>query len=233
MELLPYTQSNIFQKSVVLNPYLGIVLDVEGEPIVVGVDSLIGEKELVLKPFDLTIPVPAYVAGCTVLGTGEVVPVLFPSRFGELIAKFSQVSQLARPNSSRLESETDAAPTILIVDDSIAVRRLLNRVLSESGYQVVECRDGKEALEELNQSLKGFDLAISDIEMPRLDGFALLQEIRAHSRWHSLKTMMLTSRSNNLHRQKAMILGATAYFTKPFHPAELLRAIAALLSKAK
>ncbi|HEY9873185.1 MAG TPA: response regulator, partial [Candidatus Obscuribacterales bacterium] len=123
--------------------------------------------------------------------------------------------------------------TILIVDDSIAVRRLLNRVLTQSGYQVVECRDGKEALEELNQSGRSFDLVISDIEMPRLDGFALIREIRAHTRWHSLAIMMLTSRENDLHRQKAMSLGATSYLTKPFHPAELLKGMSTLLGKAK
>ena len=228
-QLLPYAQADIFSTKAALNPYLGIVLDVEGEPIVVAVDSLVGERELVLKPFDASIPVPAYVAGCTVLGTGEVVPVLSPSNFGELIALAKQalpaVIPSSPPNISRLES-SDAASTILIVDDSIAVRRMLNRVLTESGYQVVECRDGKEALELLNQSQSGFDLAISDIEMPRLDGFALLREISMHPRWHSLKIIMLTSRENDRHRQKAMSLGATAYLTKPFRPGDLLAAIA-------
>ncbi|MBW4577832.1 MAG: hybrid sensor histidine kinase/response regulator [Aphanothece sp. CMT-3BRIN-NPC111] len=235
IKLLPYAQAEIFRPSATYNPYLGIVLDVEGEQIVVAVDSLVGERELVLKPFDKTIPVPAYVAGCTVLGTGEVVPILSPFHFGELIARTKQakpaITQSSTPDISRRESDYNNAYSILIVDDSIAVRRLLNRILSQSGYQVMECRDGKEALEELNQSQGGFDLVISDIEMPRLDGFALLREIRTHPRWHSLKIMMLTSRENDRHRKKAMSLGATAYLTKPFHPAELLKAISTLLSK--
>ena len=237
IQLLPYYQAEISSPFSTHNPHLGIVLDVEGEPIVVAVDSLLGERELVLKPFDSTIPVPAYVAGCTVLGTGEVVPILSPPHFGELIAQKQEnvptATQLYRMPTSRLESESDDVSTILIVDDSIAVRRLLNRVLTQSGYQVVECRDGKEALEELNQSGRSFDLVISDIEMPRLDGFALIREIRAHTRWHSLTIMMLTSRENDLHRQKAMSLGATSYLTKPFHPAELLKAISTLLGNAK
>ncbi|HEY9875125.1 MAG TPA: hybrid sensor histidine kinase/response regulator, partial [Candidatus Obscuribacterales bacterium] len=156
IQLLPYYQAEISSPFSTHNPHLGIVLDVEGEPIVVAVDSLLGERELVLKPFDSTIPVPAYVAGCTVLGTGEVVPILSPPHFGELIAQKQEnvptATQLYRMPTSRLESESDDVSTILIVDDSIAVRRLLNRVLTQSGYQVVECRDGKEALEELNQS---------------------------------------------------------------------------------
>jgi type IV pili sensor histidine kinase/response regulator len=116
------------------------------------------------------------------------------------------------------------------VDDAIAFRRLLDRILSQSGYQVVQCRDGKEAVEMLSRPGERLDLVISDIEMPRLDGFALLREIRSHSQWHSLPVVMLTSRENQRHRQKAMSLGATAYFTKPFPPDELLNAIAALLA---
>ncbi len=131
--------------------------------------------------------------------------------------------------SATSQTEPDVS-TILIVDDSIAVRRLLSRLLTQSGYQVVECRDGKEALEKLHQSLQQYDLVISDIEMPRMDGFALLKEIRADDRWNSLPTMMLTSRENQLHRQKAASLGAVAYYTKPFHPAELLNAIALIVS---
>ena len=71
---------------------------------------------------------------------------------------------------------------------------------------------------------------ISDIEMPRLDGFGLLREIRSHPRWHSLAVAMLTSRENDQHRQKAKQLGASTYFTKPFQPSELLSAIATLLT---
>ncbi|HEY9693872.1 MAG TPA: response regulator [Oculatellaceae cyanobacterium] len=222
IKLLPYTQLDLISTSTSFNPNIGIVLDVEGELIVVAVDALIAEKELVLKPFDKTIPIPAYLAGCTVLGTGEVVPVLSPSHLGVLIAPTVAEIPPAPQNSD--------VSTILIVDDSIAVRRLLNRILTQSGYQVVECRDGKEALEKLNQSVQQYDLVISDIEMPRMDGFALLKEIRAHDRWYNLPTMMLTSRENQRHREKAASLGAIAYYTKPFHPAELLNAIALIVS---
>jgi len=226
-----YTQKDLISTSTSINPNLGIVLDVEGEPIVVAVNALIAEKELVLKPFDKTIPIPAYLAGCTVLGTGEVVPVLSPSHLGVLIAPFQggmeREKEFFQPSTT---SQVDAVSTILIVDDSIAVRRLLSRMLTQSGYQVVECRDGKEALEKLNQSVQQYDLVISDIEMPRMDGFALLKEIRANEHWNSLPTMMLTSRENELHRQKAASLGAIAYYTKPFHPAELLNAIALIVS---
>jgi type IV pili sensor histidine kinase/response regulator len=222
-QLLPYPQPDFATQ---LHQKLGIVLQVQDELIVVAVDSLLGEKELVLKPFDPTVKVPAYVAGCTVLGTGEVVAVLSPSHFGELIEPKQQPATLPPPP----DSSAQRVPTILVVDDSVGVRRMLDRLLTQSGYQVVQCRDGKEALEALNRRGDRYDLAISDLEMPRLDGFALLREIRAHSHWHSLPFAMLTSRENDQHRQRARQLGATAYFTKPFQPHELLNAIAALLT---
>ncbi len=224
-KILPYTRTDSVPGADQFNQHLGIVLDVGGQAVVVAVNSLLGERELVLKPFDATISVPSYIAGCTVLGTGEVVSVLSPNYLGELIDR-KQPSllplSLNKPSSS-------AKATILIVDDSIAVRRLLDRVLSKSGYQVVECRDGKEAIETLNRSGDSYDLVISDIEMPRMDGFTLLREIRAAKNWQNLPVAMLTSRENDQHRQKAKDLGANAYFTKPFVSEKLLNAIAALL----
>jgi type IV pili sensor histidine kinase/response regulator len=121
-------------------------------------------------------------------------------------------------------------PVVLIVDDSIAVRRLLSQVLSQSGYQVVACRDGQDALEELNRPQQHIDLVISDVEMPQVDGYQLLKEIRAHPRWFGVPVAMLTSRSSDRHRQKAMSLGATTYLSKPFQPAELLSIVQSLLS---
>lgn len=224
-KVLPYTRSDSVPAAEQFNQHLGIVLDVGGQPVVVAVNSLLGEKELVLKPFDATVKVPPYIAGCTVLGTGEVVTVLSPNYLGELINQKQPL--LVSPPTFKPSSSTKA--TILIVDDSVAVRRLLDQVLHKSGYQVVQCRDGKEAVETLNQPGDFYDLVISDIEMPRMDGFTLLREIRASKNWHKLPVAMLTSRENDQHRQKAKDLGANAYFTKPFVTEKLLSAIASLL----
>lgn len=176
-------------------------------------------------PFDATIDAPAYIAGCTVLATGEVVAVLSLNYLGELIAQ----KQLPTLSKSLPAKPPQQVATILIVDDSVAVRRLLDRILNQSGYQVVQCRDGKDALETLNRSGDLYDLVISDIEMPRMDRFTLLKEIHSHDRWHSLPIAMLTSKENDQHRQKARDLGANDYFTKPFQPADLLKVIAVLL----
>ncbi|PSB33787.1 hybrid sensor histidine kinase/response regulator [Chlorogloea sp. CCALA 695] len=227
-KILPYTRADSVPAAEQFNQHLGIVLDVGGEPVVVAVNSLLGEKELVLKPFDATVKVPPYIAGCTVLGTGEVVTVLSPNYWGDLINRKQPL--LASPGA--FKSSSQAKTTILIVDDSVTVRRLLDQVLSKSGYQVVQCRDGKEAVEALNQPGDLYNAVISDIEMPRMDGFSLLREIRSSKNWQNLPVAMLTSRENDQHRKKAKDLGANAYFTKPFVPEKLLGAIASMLNQS-
>ncbi|WP_009632634.1 hybrid sensor histidine kinase/response regulator [Synechocystis sp. PCC 7509] len=225
-KILPYTRADSVPAADQFNQHLGIVLDVGDKAVVVAVNSLLGERELVLKPFDPTVKVPPYIAGCTVLGTGEVVSVLSPNYLGELIDRKQPLLTLSSP---AFKPSSSAKATILIVDDSIAVRKLLDQLLSKSGYQVMQCRDGKEAVEVLNRSGDFYDLVISDIEMPRMDGFTLLREIRTSKNWSNLPVAMLTSRENDQHRQKAKALGANAYFTKPFAPDKLLEAIATLL----
>ena len=227
-KILPYTRADSVPAAEQFNQHLGIVLDIGGEPVVVAVNSLLGEKELVLKPFDATVKVPPYIAGCTVLGTGEVVTVLSPNYWGELLNRKQPL--LALPGAFKLSSQAET--TILIVDDSVTVRRLLEQVLSKSGYQVVQCRDGKEAVEALNQPGDLYNAVISDIEMPRMDGFSLLREIRSSKNLQNLPVAMLTSRENDQHRQKAKDLGANAYFTKPFVPEKLLGAIASMLNQS-
>lgn len=226
LEILSYAEASAINT----NSPLALVLDLGGEPVAMAIDALLGERELVIKPFDATVKVPSYLTGCTVLGTGEVVPVLAPERMRQLIAQETQPQQQIRIKPDKLTQIRSEEACIAIVDDSIAVRRMLDRCLTQAGYQVFQYKDGKEAIGALNETGKHFDLVISDIEMPRLDGFGLLKEIRSHSRWHSLPVAMLTSRENELHRQKAASLGATHYFTKPFQPEELLKAIASILS---
>ncbi|MDZ4876301.1 MAG: Sensor histidine kinase RcsC [Chroococcidiopsis cubana SAG 39.79] len=221
-----------FANATELDQRLGLVLEIEAETVVLAVDQMLGERELVLKPFDATVKVPNYLLGCTVLGTGEIVPVLSPDRFQELLSQFSVAPATIRQESSRQETfsaTTEEIPKILIVDDAIAFRRILERILTAAGYKVVQCRDGQEALEKLSSSEERFDLAISDLEMPRVDGLSLLREIRASSQWQKLPVIVLTSRENQWHRQTAFGLGATEYFTKPFCTDDLLQAIANLL----
>ncbi|MFO5527953.1 MAG: response regulator, partial [Cuspidothrix sp.] len=113
---------------------------------------------------------------------------------------------------------------ILIVDDSINVRRYLALTLEKGGYQVEQAKDGQEALEKLESGLQ-IQAVICDIEMPRLDGYKFLERINNNAELKHIPVAMLTSRSSSKHRQLAMQLGAKAYFSKPYNEQELLKTL--------
>ncbi|HEY9749894.1 MAG TPA: response regulator, partial [Allocoleopsis sp.] len=181
--------------------------------------------------------------GCTVLGDGQVVPLLDAAELVDAIANrvtlSSFVSSTATPetitasdshaslsalSSSSTASELSQKSTVLVVDDSINVRRFLALTLEKSGYQVEQARDGQEAIEKLLAGL-AVQAVVCDIEMPRLDGYGFLSRVRAIAHLQSLPIAMLTSRSGDKHRQLAMRLGASAYFAKPYKEQELLQTL--------
>ena len=120
--------------------------------------------------------------------------------------------------------------TILIIDDSINVRRFLALTLEKGGYEVEQAKDGQDALEKIESGLKVAAI-ICDIEMPRLDGYGFLDRINSNIDTKHIPVTILTSRSGNKHRQIAMQLGAKAYFSKPYNEQELLQTIAELIGK--
>ncbi|MEN9215866.1 MAG: response regulator [Gloeomargarita sp. HHBFW_bins_162] len=217
MQTLPYRRPLPVEPEPV-----GLVLG-QTQPAVYTVSQLVGERQLILKSLDDTVPLPPYLAGCTILGTGEVVPVLIP---GELSSLLSQ----STPPPPTVAAPA-GPPLILVAEDSVATRQLLERLLRQSNYQVQTCRDGQEAWEWLTQEYKPVGLVISDIEMPRLNGYGLLQRIRTHDRHYALPVLMLTSRTSDRHRQKALSLGASHYLVKPIVPGEVLTVVADLLAK--
>ena len=125
---------------------------------------------------------------------------------------------------SRLGYHGDRNPTILVVDDSINVRRFLALTLEKAGYQVAQAKDGQDALDKLSAGLT-VQAVVCDIEMPRLDGFGFLARFKADSTFEQIPVTMLTSRSGEKHRQLAMSLGATAYFSKPYNEQALLQTL--------
>ena len=122
--------------------------------------------------------------------------------------------------------------TILVVDDSINVRRFLALALEKAGYLVLEAKDGQDAVEKL---LSGafVSAVICDIEMPRLDGYGFLARVKSDPKFSNLPIAMLTSRSGEKHRQLAMTLGAAAYFSKPYNERELLTTLLRLITESR
>ena len=227
-QLLNYTQPHIFDYSLEISlSKFALILKIKNTLVAVAIDEIITEKELVVKPLDSNVKYPNYLAGCTVLGTGELVPIIAPNYWDNLISIILE-KEIVITEKTLAESNFQAS--VLIVDDSIAVRRSLDRILTHSGYQVLQCRNGQEAWKMLNSSNRVFDLIICDIEMPELDGFSLLKMIHSQAKFKELPIVMLTSRGSEIHRQKAKNLGATAYFTKPFQPAQFLVAIQEIIA---
>ena len=165
-----------------------------------------------------------------VLGDGRVIPVVDPVQmFINCTNQEDQERELVDSNVPETIPETiTQMDSILVVDDSINVRRYLALTLEKAGYQVEQAKDGQEAVDKL---LGGLDVqaVICDIEMPRLDGYGVLEEVKGKSEFRDLPIAMLTSRSNEKHRKLAMNLGANAYFSKPYNEQELLQKIQELI----
>jgi chemotaxis family two-component system sensor histidine kinase/response regulator PixL len=186
------------------------------------VNRLITEQELVIKPFGKAMAAPAYTYGCTILGDGTLIPVVNGTTLiEECLESYETPGKAAgiivEAHKDELSPPVQIAqnPTVLVVDDSAALRRTLALTLQKSGYRVMQARDGREALEKLQQS-GGVKLVICDVEMPNMNGFEFLGQRRRDPDLMKIPVAMLTSRSSEKHRQLATHLGASAYFTKPY-----------------
>jgi chemotaxis family two-component system sensor histidine kinase/response regulator PixL len=187
------------------------------------IDQLLTEQELVIKPFGGAIAPPSYLYGCTILGDGRLVPVVDgPALVAQWLQPATPVGSIAPTPSSPMAPQS--ASTILVVDDSLTMRQTLSLTLQKKGYRVVQARDGREALDQLQQE-PGVRAVFCDIEMPQMNGFEFLSNCRRKYPSQSLPVIMLTSRSGEKHRQLAKQLGATDYLTKPYLEQELLKTL--------
>ncbi len=230
--LLTYSFYNILPSAHdnggISQPYIGLLIEVAGKKVIITVDAVVDEKPLVTKSLDDTVMTPTYLAGCTILGNGQVVPIFIPDYFQSLL---NNQQNMIAPSANKLKIARSKGEnlSIMVIDDSVAVRRTLDRILTQVGYQVTQCRDGKEAWNILQKTNFDLDLAICDLEMPGFDGYKLLQLIRVTEKWQDLPIIILTSCDNNLHRDKAFDLGANDYMTKPFNPMIILEKIEDLI----
>lgn len=217
-----------------------LILRQEQQFIALEVDRLVNEQELVIKPFSSTIAPPSYTYGCTILGDGSLVPVIDVLALLSFNQSRSQ-SHNASPTQSDVEPGRVAwnhrsplsgkmiqAPTILVVDDAVTLRRTLALSLERQGFRILQARDGWEAIDQLKQSAS-IKLIICDVEMPNMNGFEFLSYRRQTPAFAKIPVVMLTSRSNDKHRWLATQLGATAYFTKPYLEQDFLNAIKTIL----
>ena len=197
-----------------------------GQTIALLVDQLIGSRaQIVVKPIGQQFSSVGAVAGATILGDGQVCLILD----GQNIARQIQNTQRLKHVSDQREHSrySNTRRLIMIVDDSVTVRKVTSRLLERQGFDVVTAKDGIDAMEQL-ENVKP-DLMLLDIEMPRMDGFEVTNLVRHHDVHQNLPIIMITSRTGEKHRERAFSLGVTHYMGKPFQEAELLENVESLL----
>ncbi|MBW3508611.1 Hpt domain-containing protein [Janthinobacterium sp. NKUCC06_STL] len=201
------------------------------------VDDVVGNREVVVKHVGPQLARMPGIAGATVLGTGDIVLILNPVALAqhlehhpELLSQYALASSAQHAASSALEAP---AVRVMVVDDSLTVRRVMQRLFEREGYQVLLAKDGVDALEQLHalEPAAMPALLLVDVEMPRMDGFDLTRNVRSDDKTRAIPVIMITSRSADKHRAHAFELGVNAYFGKPFQEDELLAEVRRLQAR--
>ena len=188
-----------------------LILSVNQRRIAYLVDEIIGEQEGIVKSLGSQLPYVQNITGATLLGNGKIVPVINVAELMEATRKVRNTA-FVETESAGLEEERNITQSLLVVEDSLTSRSLLRNILEASGYQVKTAVDGVEAFTFLNN--ERFDLIVSDIEMPRMNGFELTSKIRGDGRFSTLPIILITSLDAPEDRQRGMEAGANAYFIK-------------------
>ena len=204
-----------------------VVIRSAAQRVAVHVDEVFGNQEVVVKNLGPQLSRLPGLAGMSLLPSGAVVliynPVALHTVYRDRAAAF--VEQ-AKQNKLQAQTATEAqTPLVMVVDDSVTVRRVTQRLLQREGYRVVLANDGLMALEKLAEGEELPRVILSDIEMPRMDGYDLARNIRADARLTDLPIVMITSRMAEKHREHAMSLGVNHYLGKPYGEEELLEII--------
>jgi chemosensory pili system protein ChpA (sensor histidine kinase/response regulator) len=198
-----------------------VVLRAGGLPFAVAVDELLGKQEIVIKPLGDFLDGAGPFAGATISGEGRVILLIDPT----------QLFELSRGAAGRRADEPVAAPAapsegpraVLLVDDSVSVRRFVGQMLERAGFRVTTAVDGQDALEQLAE--QAVDCVITDLEMPRVNGYALIEDLRRRTGTRHLPVVVLTTRTGDKHAGLARRLGVRHYVGKPVEEHAFVRLI--------
>ncbi|KZZ46283.1 hypothetical protein A3759_06880 [Thalassolituus sp. HI0120] len=198
-------------------------------PFALQVDSLLGSREIVVKTLGPQFASVMGVSGGTILGDGSVVIILdLPAMIRtQSSLEYQQAKALDAQDAERRHELENRLPRILVVDDSVTVRKVTTRLLERNGMEVFTAKDGVDAMATLQDHKP--DLMLLDIEMPRMDGFEVASQVRHDSRLKDIPIIMITSRTGDKHRERALSIGVNEYMGKPFQEDNLLAAMNRLL----
>ena len=188
----------------------------------VAIDQVVGNREIVVKAGGPQLASVPGIFGATIMGDGRVVVIL---DIAPLVRRFAAMPRDVAPVEQVVEARR--VPLVMVVDDSITMRKVTGRVLERHNFEVATAKDGIDALERMADIIP--DLMLLDIEMPRMDGYELATAMKADPRMRDVPIIMITSRTGDKHRQRAMDLGVERYLGKPYQEVELMRNVFELL----
>jgi chemosensory pili system protein ChpA (sensor histidine kinase/response regulator) len=194
------------------------------------VDVIEGTREIVVKNIGPQMARITGVAGATVRGDGRVILILNPVPLALRWASLPRTApERMAPVAAAEASPVQQPPLVLVVDDSLTVRKITTRLLTREGFRVDSAKDGVDALERMHDLIP--DVVLLDVEMPRMDGFELARVMRSDDRLKSVPIIMITSRTADKHRNRALEIGVNEYLGKPYQEQQLLDAIAEQLGR--
>ncbi len=205
--------------------FLALAVDVGEQQGVIVTDKVIGQRDVVFKPLGSHLKKVPAVAGATIMGDGRLVPILQSEDLFSLHAQAMEEDAVTGTKPAVREKPLH----ILVADDSISIRKVLTSFIAGQGWIPTVARDGVDALGEIWK--KKPDVILLDIEMPRMDGFEVLKSLQAQEDYRDIPTLMLTSRTGQKYRDKAVELGADGFVTKPFNDEQLVSLIRQVTGK--
>jgi chemosensory pili system protein ChpA (sensor histidine kinase/response regulator) len=214
-----------------IQPYNSVLLLRSGiQRLALHVDELIGNQEIVVKNLGPQLARVPGVAGATVLADGSIVLITNPVQLAQH-ARLTPVKATVAEQAAEAPADVgEVSPVVMVVDDSLTVRKITSRLLEREGYQVLTAKDGVDALQQLKDTIPAVMLV--DIEMPRMDGFDLTKNVRADPRTAGIPIVIISSRTADKHRNQAAQLGVNAFLGKPYQESELLQHIATFVGAA-
>jgi chemosensory pili system protein ChpA (sensor histidine kinase/response regulator) len=195
------------------------------------IDAVIGSREIVVKSVGPQISSVPGLLGATIMGDGSVLIILdlAPLVRHGVARRLQRLEEGLTAVATPVVEEVRVRPLVMVVDDSITMRKVTGRVLERHEYEVSTAKDGIDAIEKLHERVP--DLMLLDIEMPRMDGYELATHMKADPRLRDVPIIMITSRTGDKHRQRAFDIGVDRYLGKPYQEAELLTQIGEVLEQ--
>ncbi|MDH5394973.1 MAG: Hpt domain-containing protein, partial [Gammaproteobacteria bacterium] len=193
------------------------------------VDALLGSREIVVKSVGPQLSTLRGISGATVMGDGSVVLIIDLGMLIRLAATVEMTEETLTPIATDTVQAEDTSTLVMVVDDSITVRKVTTRLLERHDMRVVSAKDGVDALAQLQEVTP--DIMLLDVEMPRMDGFELATNMRNDERLQNVPIIMITSRTGQKHRDRAASIGVNIYMGKPFTETDLMNNINVLTGK--